>query len=451
MKQKIMFGICFLLVQALNAQLYLSTGSTLTVNGNAVLTLRNTDLVNHGSFSPGLGVVHFTGDKSTTISGSQYTAFNRIVINKASIDSLRLLRNVFIAHSIDFLSGHIDLNGKILDLGIAGILNGEKESSRIVGLGGGYVVVSAALNNPAGANPGNLGAVLSSGANLGNVLIRRGHRSQNNTYGLGYSIQRYYEIIPANNTNLNATFRFSYFNSELNGIPENSLKIWNSADTIHWSNQGYTSGDPDLNYLEKQGISSFTTRWTLSDANNPLPVTFTSFNLQCLSGPVLLNWQTAQEQNSDHFRIERSANSINWAEAGRIKAAGFSQSEKKYSFTDLTSANNRYYRIVQVDKDGREFSSNILRSSCNGKEPTRVWPNPFTNTIYVTLYQPHAGELVLLLRDDAGRLLKKQVQQLPAGVSQLAIQTRYLPKGIYWLTVYNSHEDNGEMFRLIRQ
>ncbi|HQQ99227.1 MAG TPA: hypothetical protein PLA61_00245 [Ferruginibacter sp.] len=63
MKQKIMFGICFLLVQALNAQLYLSTGSTLTVNGNAVLTLRNTDLVNHGSFSPGLGVVHFTGDK----------------------------------------------------------------------------------------------------------------------------------------------------------------------------------------------------------------------------------------------------------------------------------------------------------------------------------------------------------------------------------------------------
>ena len=52
----------------------------------------------------------------------------------------------------------------------------------------------------------------------------------------------------------------------------------------------------------------------------------------------------------------------------------------------------------------------LLETSCvhpaMARNPRGYGRNPFTNTIYVTLYQPHAGELVLLLRDDAGRLLK---------------------------------------------
>ena len=213
----------------MNAQLYLSTGSTHGKRQRGYHP-RNTDLVNHGSFA-GTWRCTFYGDKSTTISGSQYTAFNRIVINKASIDSYDCYGMYSSPIQLISFSGHIDLNGKILDPARRYFEWGEGKQPysrawrRLCGS-------QRSAEYPAGANPGNLGAVLSSGANLGNVLHPRGHRSQNNTYGLGYSIQRYYEIIPANNTNLNATFRFSYFNSEPNGIPRKQSKIWNSADTI---------------------------------------------------------------------------------------------------------------------------------------------------------------------------------------------------------------------------
>jgi hypothetical protein len=65
-------------------------------------------------------------------------------------------------------------------------------------------------------NPGNLGAFITSAANVGVVTIRRGHVSQSGA-GLASSINRYYSITAENNTNLNATLRLKYFDAELNG------------------------------------------------------------------------------------------------------------------------------------------------------------------------------------------------------------------------------------------
>ena len=84
-----------------------------------------------------------------------------------------LLQNAFF-----LLQGCLNLNGFNADLGTTGRLDAENENSRITGTNGGEVFFSTELNAPAGANPGNLGAIITSTQNLGNVLIKRGHRSQ---------------------------------------------------------------------------------------------------------------------------------------------------------------------------------------------------------------------------------------------------------------------------------
>src|SRR4030095_8584173 len=96
----------------------------------------------------------------------------------------------------------------------------------------------------------------------GSTTIRRGHQSQ--PIPSAGSIFRYYDILPTNNNSLNATFRFQYFDAELNGFNENTIVMWKSPDNINWTNQGFTVRNTIANYVEQSGIADFS-RWTLSD------------------------------------------------------------------------------------------------------------------------------------------------------------------------------------------
>ena len=189
----------------------------------------------------GNSMISFTGNASSSISGSQPTRFSEIEINKTNNSSVLLQRAISVTQRIRFASGFLNLNGFNADLGTTGHLDGEQENTRITGPNGGEVIFNVSLNSPTGSNPANLGVFISSGQNLGNTIIKRGHQSQVNGSGLGNSILRYYDIVPSNNINLNATLRFRYLDEELNGFNENSLAFFESPNTINWTDLGFSS------------------------------------------------------------------------------------------------------------------------------------------------------------------------------------------------------------------
>src|SRR5262249_37360711 len=143
------------------------------------------------------------------------------------------------------------------NLGTTGFLQNENENSRVTGPNGGEVLFDTVLNAPVAANPGNLGAVITSTQNLGDVIIKRGHESQVIGNGASNSLFRYYEIIPANNNNLNATLRFNYFDGELGSLDESKLVFYKSDDSTNWAIQGFTSGNATTNFVEKTAINSY--------------------------------------------------------------------------------------------------------------------------------------------------------------------------------------------------
>lgn len=111
--------------------------------------------------------------------------------------------------------------------------------------------------------------------NLGNVIIKRGHRSQSIGFGIDASVFRYYDILPANNTNINAILRFNYFNAEVNGLNENSLQLFSNMNNTNWSNLGFTSKDATVNFVESSGINPFS-RFTLSAGKSSVIVNCTN-------------------------------------------------------------------------------------------------------------------------------------------------------------------------------
>ncbi len=215
---------CILLITILQSSaqntLKVQTGAVIKNTGGAIITLQDMNLENDGTISqaPGEGGFRFSGSANNTISGTSTSLLDIMEIAKTGVAKVNLLQHLNIGSAINFTSGLIDLNGKNILLQPTALLNGESELSRITGTTDEYIELANTLNAPSSVNPGNLGAILTSAANMGSTMIRRGHQSQVNGAGAGNSIFRYYDITPANNTGLNATLRFQYFDAELNGL-----------------------------------------------------------------------------------------------------------------------------------------------------------------------------------------------------------------------------------------
>ncbi len=204
-------------------------------------------------------------------------------------------------------------------------------------------------------------------------------------------------------------------------------------------NKLWDASDRGLFYMSLSNLPGIT-----GDDSLPvvLPVLFTQFNATCTMNKVQLTWKTAQEQNSRRFDIERSDDGIKWTVTGTVAAAGNSNTEKQYSFTDNDPSANGLYRIAEYDLDGRVQYTGTIRSSCNEKTPFSIWPNPVQDVLFINLVSMARSAAVVKLFDSKGALVKTQKAMLLQGSNQLSVDIRSLANGAYFLSI---DWDNGQM------
>ena len=178
-----------------------------------------------------------------------------------------------------------------------------------------------------------------------------------------------------------------------------------------------------------------------------VPVRFISFSSKCETNKVQLNWKTAQEQNSSQFDIERSVDAVSWTIIGSLPAAGNSNSEKSYSFTEDSPAENNFYRIAEHDLDGNIQYTSMIRSSCNATDIFRVWPNPAHDIVSVKIFTTNASQATIKLFDSKGALVRTQSVKLLPGSNQFTIDWRTLANGAYSLS---AEWNNGNKKRTIQ-
>lgn len=424
-------GICLLGQQA-NAQLS-NNGATIVMENGAYLVIDSLDFQNNGTFSQSAGTVFFSGNINNNINGGNTPQFYNLALNKNGA-SLLLQNNIAVNNQLSFTTGLLNLNNYNITLDAAASLSGESETSRITGSTGGYVQITSNLNAPSAVNAGNLGAVITSAQNLGSTIIRRGHVSQVNSSGMGNSVYRYYDIIPTNNSALNATLSFNYFDAELNGLAENTLIVATSPDNTTWTNQSYTVRSATTNRVTKTGMADFA-RVTLTSELNALPLVWNAFNTACESNGVKISWKTLQESNTSAFYIRRSENGSNWQTIAMIAAAGNSNTTITYSFTDPLSFNGAVYRVVQEDRNGVQTLSPVLYSKCDIGDAVSVYPNPAYSQCWVSVQSAGSTMVTMRLYDSKGVLVKQQLETVQGGSNQLSFQMNGLPQGIYNLVI----------------
>lgn len=422
------------IMQTAFSQVYISSGATLHLAGNAQVTLQDVNFVNDGTLSaPANGRIIFSGNGDNEIAGTDVPAFAELEIAKTGTGFLTLQTNIGVSNKIVFTSNLIDLNNNNIDLGGTGILENENENSRVTGASGGQIICTANLNATSVVNPANLGAVITSAQDLGNTEIRRGHQSQTNGGGGGNSILRYFDISPTNNTTLNATLRMYYFDAELNGLLENTMDMFESPDNSNWQNLGYLNRDATANFLEQTAIPDFA-RFTMSNTGNALPLVWGVGNISCDGNEVLIRWQTLYESNTASFTIQRSSmGGSQWTTVATVAATGNSQVPVDYSINDTEPGN--FYRILQTDLDGRTSISPVLRSNCTNKELFSAYPNPVSSRVTIEAYASSNQPVAINIFDAKGVAVKQLKKNLNRGMNQLQIDVNGLPNGSYWLQV----------------
>lgn len=175
------------------------------------------------------------------------------------------------------------------------------------------------------------------------------------------------------------------------------------------------------------------------NACGPTPVTLTSFSGKYANGLAILDWQTSQEMNNDRFEIFRSFDGQQFSYIGAVKGAGYSNVVKNYSYTDQPGTSPYiYYRLRQVDADGKAVYSNIVKIATGAKATMEVYPNPFTSYFTATFTANKTADAKIIVRNSIGQpVMQRTIKAIKGNNSINITNLPAMTPGVYYVTIFN--------------
>ena len=248
-------------------------------------------------------------------------------------------------------------------------------------------------------------------------------------------------VAPTNNTLYNANAAFGGVNTTGTG---NYIVYMGNGSTVNVTNLAQLTNYTFDVYEYNGKFMHIAFAAAASNNATTLPVTMLSFNAENRNGDVKLNWSTASEKNNSGFNIERSIDGNTFEYVKFVKGAINSSVVLSYSAVDekafVNAASNKlYYRLQQVDIDGKytyskiaEVSYNIVATSFN----VSAYPMPFDKWFNVAIQSPDGGLTELTVTDLQGRVVAKQQINAVSGVTSYSIRDiENVEAGVYFLQV----------------
>lgn len=142
-----------------------------------------------------------------------------------------------------------------------------------------------------------------------------------------------------------------------------------------------------------------------------LGVSLSDYYYTCSDKNIEFHWQTESESNNSHFLIERMITPDKWEAVAKIKGHGNSSITRKYSFELPNSgeSNEQYYRLVQIDTDGKRTEYDPFFASCDANSKTiTLYPNPNNGSWSVFPFEKDLQ--IRAIRNQVGKLVPFELQ-----------------------------------------
>ncbi len=241
-------------------------------------------------------------------------------------------------------------------------------------------------------------------------------------------------------SNVNVTLSWDAPSCGVTNLGDLKVARWNGSQWKDHGNGGTSGGTSSGTIVTAAAVTSFSP-FTLSSNSeeNPLPVNLLHFQATVeTESKVLLEWATTSENNSDYFSIEASTDAVNYHEVSRVSAAGNSNVLLEYrAFDNAPASDISYYRLKQVDLDGKFTYSNIEVANIPTlwRNEMIISPNPVIHFMDVRIDPDRFSLPEIELVDIQGRTILSRSAYLVDPSNPLRLDLNTVPAGLYFLKI----------------
>lgn len=156
-----------------------------------------------------------------------------------------------------------------------------------------------------------------------------------------------------------------------------------------------------------------------------------------------LTFYTLNETNNKGFVIQRNFKTgSSFDSVGFVRSAGNSMHETTYRFIDDNrESGNSFYRLMQIDRDGKMKYSNIVKIEGTSQRPVvSVIPNPATSSnIRLRLTGFENKNVQIVISNVAGKIIFKQKMLINSSV--IKVDNPFVAPGFYSVRIFNEKEN----------
>lgn len=283
-------------------------------------------------------------------------------------------------------------------------------------------------------------------------------------------LQRHFSIDPTTNTTSNVTLyftttEFNNLKSACNATPYAFTNV-NQLIVSKFPNGGNntytlpnTSGGiyiiPTASGLDANGyyyitipVSTYSTFYIHSTNGLPtvLPIELSNFSAVCEVEKIKIEWQTASENNNHHYELERSEDAIHFEIIATIdtKNGNSSQTQNYLVYDKISNSNINYYRLKQVDIDGKYTHSKIVSINCisNYSDNTSInlYPNPTNGKLTIVSNKLYFEDVTVTVYDLNNTLvLSKHIDSISKSKLQ-DLDISELSSGFYFIVINSENK-----------
>ena len=177
--------------------------------------------------------------------------------------------------------------------------------------------------------------------------------------------------------------------------------------------------------------------------NISLPVKLTNFGGNLNSKQVDLHWAVDENEDDDHFEVEKSTDGKEFTTAAIVMASEKAGSEN-YSFAEIMKSEKIYYRLRMFDKNKVVTFSNTLifeTKTVVNAGGLRIVNNPATDKLSLSFTSANNQSLEIKVYDLSGRMQMNQKVNVYEGNNLINLPlASAFSTGIYAVEVSNGHE-----------
>lgn len=189
------------------------------------------------------------------------------------------------------------------------------------------------------------------------------------------------------------------------------------------------------------------------DSSEESSILFVQMKAVSSSKIVHFSWEVEEEQNGDHFIIEKSIDDgENWTTVSRVESIGNHKERHTYKISEINMIEGitEYFRVRRVDVDGETKVLDAVNINHPILYNMKLIPNPknVRKATTISCESLICSDGIMHIYNSNGELIQKRKLNLSKGYNRCQIEVKQLDPGEYRVTIIDEF-DNKSSKRLV--